>query len=104
MLTTKNAYAIIRHRRNRKGWMEMEDIKLQLKKILVGDYFNENFDKNVSDLLMLTNHAYGKVNAGTVKNIILTYNQYKETKSIDDIYNCKDAIIKLYNESLNWEK
>ena len=82
----------------------MDEIKLQLKKILVGDYFNENFEKNVRDLLMLTNHAYGKVNAETVKNIILTYNQYKETKSTDDMYTCKDAVIKLYNESLESEK
>ena len=82
----------------------MEKIKLQLKKILVGDYFNENFEKNVRDLLMLTNHAYGKVNAETVKNIILTYNQYTSTKSTDDMYTCKDAIIKLYNESLESKK
>ena len=82
----------------------MDEIHLHLKKILVGDYFNENLEKNVRDLLMLTNHAYGKVNAETVKNIILTYNQYKETKSTDDMYTCKDAVIKLYNESLELKK
>lgn len=83
--------------------MEMNEIKQQLKKILVS-YFNENFEENVYDLLMLTNRAYGKVDSETVKNIILTYNKYKATKSTDDMYTCKDAIIKLYNESLNWEK
>ena len=82
----------------------MEKIKLQLKKILVGDYFNENFEKNVHDLLMLTNRAYGKVDAETVINIIVTYRQYKETKSTDDMYNCKDAIIILWNELLESEK
>lgn len=82
----------------------MEKIKLQLKKILVVDYFNENFEKNVRDLLMLTNHAYGKVNPETVKNIIKTYNEYKKEKLTDYMYNCKDAIIILYNESLEWEK
>mgnify|MGYP003617868574 CR=1 FL=1 len=82
----------------------MEKIKLQLKKILVGDYFNENFEKNVRDLLMLTNHAYGKFDSLTVSDIIITYNQYIATKSTDDMYTCKDAIIKLYNESLNLEK
>ena len=82
----------------------MEEIKLQLKKILVGDYFNENFEKNVHDLLMLTNRAYGKFDSLTVSDIIITYNQYIATKSTDDMYTCKDAIIKLYNESLNLEK
>lgn len=82
----------------------MNEIKQQLKKILVGDYFNENFEENVYDLLILTNRAYGKVDSETVKNIILTYNQYKATNSTDDMYTCKDAIIKLYNESLNLEK
>ena len=82
----------------------MEEIKLQLKKILVGDYFNENFEKNVHDLLMLTNRAYGKFDSLTVSDILITDNQYIATKSTDDMYTCKDAIIKLYNESLNWEK
>ena len=82
----------------------MEEIKLQLKKILVGDYFNENFEENVHDLLMLTNRAYGKFDSLTVSDIIITYNQYIATKSTDDMYTCKDAIIKLYNESLNLEK
>ena len=82
----------------------MEKIKLQLKKILVGDYFNENFEKNVYDLLMLTNRAYGKFDSLTVSDIIITYNEYKATKSVDDMYNCKDAVIKLYNELLESEK
>ena len=82
----------------------MEEIKLQLKKILVGDYFNENFEKNVHDLLMLTNRAYGKFDSLTVSDIIITYTQYKETKSIDDMYTCKDAVIKLYNELIEQEK
>ena len=80
----------------------MDEIKLQLKKILVGDYFNENFEKNVRDLLTLTNRAYGKFDSLTVSDIIITYNQYIATKSTDDMYTCKDAVIKLYNESLNW--
>lgn len=82
----------------------MDEIKLQLKKILVGDYFNENFEKNVHDLLMLTNRAYGKFDSLTVSDIIITYNQYIATKSTDDMYTCKDAIIKLYNESLESKK
>lgn len=84
----------------------MEEIKLQLKKILLGDYYylNDNFEKDVYDLLMLTNRAYGKVNPETVKNIITTYNEYKKEKLTDYMYNCKDAIIILWNELLESEK
>ena len=103
-MTDKIAYAIIRHRRNRKGWIEMEEIELQLKKILVGDYFNENFEKNVNDLLILTNRSYGKFDSRTIKRIIITYNMFVDTKSVADLYMCKDAVIKLYNELIESEK
>ena len=82
----------------------MEEIKLQLKKILVGDYFNENFEKNVYDLLMLTNRSYGKFDSRTIRRIIITYNMFVDTKSVADLYMCKDAVIKLYNELLESEK
>lgn len=82
----------------------MEEIELQLKKILVGDYFNENFEKNVNDLLILTNRSYGKFDSRTIKRIIITYNMFVDTKSVADLYMCKDAVIKLYNELIESEK
>lgn len=81
----------------------MEELKEQTKKVLT-DYFNTFFEDNVYDLLMMTNRKRGELDVDIIKSIIVTYKNYVETKSEDDMYLCKDAVVELWNDILKKEK